>query len=182
MYFGCYDSVRLSSSLSTATLKFSSHLARDPTPQDSQPPRVFSEVIRLPSPQIVKEEPQERMLPALVPSAVTAASTASDTLPKKGKRRGRTAEDRLRAFQADTRCKCIEPSQALCRFCNKWIQLNREVPYVDSNWLRHVERCEKKMRYVSILRASFHCWTSFALQWRRTQIFIRQGGSGPPGT
>lgn len=56
----------------------------------------------------------------------------------------RSTGERIQCFLDDLRCGQILPSQVFCLLCEKWVQLSQTVPYVDSNWRRHADRCSTK--------------------------------------
>ena len=58
------------------------------------------------------------------------------------RRKGRTAEERRKVLEDDPRAGQVNPHDVYCKMCNKWIKLYRDIPYVESNWTRHAERCE----------------------------------------
>lgn len=71
-----------------------------------------------------------------------SASTSAE--PDKKRKKGRSVEERRQGFIDDPRCGEVEPHQVFCLLCKKWIKLYKEVEYVDSNWTRHIVRCEAR--------------------------------------
>lgn len=57
------------------------------------------------------------------------------------RRKGRTVEERRQALVEDSRTGEVLPHEVCCLMCKKWIKLYRDVEYIESNWLRHAERC-----------------------------------------
>ena len=66
-------------------------------------------------------------------------------------KKGRNEEERKKALEDDPRCSEVRPHEVFCLMCKRWIKLYKEVSYIDSNWLRHAERCELKRRCVSAM-------------------------------
>lgn len=69
-------------------------------------------------------------------------------------KKGRNEDERKKALEADTRCSEVRPHEVFCLLCKRWIKLYRDVTYIDSNWLRHAERCELRNGYVPSLSLS----------------------------
>ncbi|KAL5476734.1 hypothetical protein ACEPAI_2920 [Sanghuangporus weigelae] len=61
------------------------------------------------------------------------------------RRKGRTTEERKQALLSDTRAGQVLPNEVFCNMCKKWIKLYKEVEYVESNWIRHAERCSLRV-------------------------------------
>lgn len=75
--------------------------------------------------------------------------------PALKKKKGRNVTERMEGLRQDPRCGEVQPHQVFCLMCNRWIKLYREVEYIDSNWLRHAERCSLRMRYVVLSCLAF---------------------------
>ncbi|KAL5498746.1 hypothetical protein ACEPAH_2101 [Sanghuangporus vaninii] len=71
------------------------------------------------------------------------ASASASTSMKR--RKGRTAEERKQALLSDPRAGQVLPNEVFCNMCKKWIKLYKEVEYVESNWIRHAERCSVRV-------------------------------------
>ena len=41
----------------------------------------------------------------------------------------------------DPRTGEVLPHEVWCKMCSKWVKLYRDVQYIESNWLRHAEKC-----------------------------------------
>lgn len=57
------------------------------------------------------------------------------------RRRGRTIEERKQALNDDPRTGEVLPHEVWCLMCKKWIKLYKDVEYIESNWIRHAEKC-----------------------------------------
>lgn len=57
----------------------------------------------------------------------------------------RTLAERKAFFEADTRCAEVQPDQALCKRCQKWIRLSTKQAYALYNWHSHQSTCSESM-------------------------------------
>ncbi len=76
-----------------------------------------------------------------------AATNVVTNLPPESlskKRKTRTVEERMQALVDDPRCDDLRPDQVHCVKCKKWVKLQKDVPYIDSNWQRHLSSCGKR--------------------------------------
>lgn len=74
-----------------------------------------------------------------------------DTTPKESnsnKRLHRPEQIRKEDLEKDTRTKVVLADRILCRMCDKWIQMRRDVSYSPQNWLKHANICEVRTGYV----------------------------------
>ncbi|KAL1747852.1 hypothetical protein HDZ31DRAFT_30973, partial [Schizophyllum fasciatum] len=68
-------------------------------------------------------------------SASAAAPSISEATVR------RSEAERKAILEADSRAEELEPMQALCRKCHKWIKLSSKQRYALSNWNRHQRSC-----------------------------------------
>ncbi|KAL1716319.1 hypothetical protein EV715DRAFT_255220 [Schizophyllum commune] len=68
-------------------------------------------------------------------TASVSAATPSEATVR------RSEAERKAMLEADTRAEELEPHQALCRKCHKWIKLSTQQRYGLSNWNRHQRSC-----------------------------------------
>lgn len=99
-----------------------------------------------------------------------------------GKRMHRTEEARKQELESDPRTKVVHPEKILCRMCDRWIQMRRDVSYSPQNWLKHAGICEQRTGYAYLVPlALFLIFTHFCLRIagsrskrRRTKTRISQ--------
>lgn len=120
-----------------------------------------------------KPTPTAYLLPTLRarPSTpLVAARPPVEAIPKEPistKRMHRPEQLRKEELEKDQRTKTVLADQILCRMCNKWIQMRRDVSFSPQNWLKHAGICEVRTGYVF---DHFFVWT------RRTDYYY-VGGS-----
>lgn len=68
-----------------------------------------------------------------------AASAAAPSVSEATVRR--SEPERKAILEADSRAEEVEPFQALCRKCHKWIKLSSKQRYALSSWNRHQRSC-----------------------------------------
>lgn len=49
-------------------------------------------------------------------------------------------------LRADPRAAAVERGRVLCRLCSSWIRLQQVHTFLPGNWLRHINRCEKRTK------------------------------------
>ena len=86
---------------------------------------------------------------------------SSSGLVTNKRRRGRTIEERRQALIDDPRTGEVLPHEVWCLMCSKWIKLYKDVEYIESNWLRHAEKCY--LRFVASGYVHFHVTRLFVL-------------------
>lgn len=99
----------------------------------------------------IKPEPED--FNNLLHPIETADDSALTSQPVKRKK-GRSIDERRQALVDDPRTGEVEPHQVFCTICKKWIKLYKEVEYIESNWVRHVERCSIRFtnkKYVQVI-------------------------------
>lgn len=94
--------------------------------------------------EVGKQEPEEDIL-------------LSESNPDKSQPSPRTVRrndaERKAFLEADPRAQEVRPHEALCRSCQKWIQLGTR-PYLLSNWNSHQQRCSGVVFVAIFLRTA----------------------------
>lgn len=150
--------------------------ATKPCNQRSAPAPVTAPI---PAPNPPPPDPAPLSMPIKSEPSLDIDSIYSYT-PALKKKKGRNVAERMEGLQQDPRCGEVQPHQVFCLMCNRWIKLYREVEYIDSNWLRHAERCSLRMRCVALLRCILPHSYNFCMSSEAKLNIKPAGGSSKP--
>lgn len=160
---GVFGSVELVDLLDGYEPSFSSMSITVKTPASSEKPDASRPVVDVDVPMLPSPTAESADHPApgsAPPSAPPLSATPSNsTTPSAAhlvaahilsRRSHKTTEDRKKVLMTDPLALAIEPNRVLCKLCERWIQMRKDVTYSPQNWYKHVNICKGKHPYATL--------------------------------